>query len=222
MNIFIEAQKFYVRTQLHTLIDADARLLSLASEIRRKLGERAFKFDEYLTTILSAANLRSVQQAFEDADEDFSALRRVCVDIIDDKHELCGHAYYPALKACIDEYRPRLQDRYTLVSMACAAAAPLLMERMARKHFDGLEDAFRGLTDIVELRQLYRELTYAAGEQDVDRLNELIQRRFFIAAAGDAYLQALTEQYLLELLHHDKESGRRVIQIMLDNCAAEK
>lgn len=70
--------------------------------------------------------------------------------------------------------------------------------------------------DVVEARQLYRELTCAVGEQEVDRLNEFIKCRFCISIAGDAYLQALTEQYLLELLHHDKETGRLVIQILLD------
>lgn len=71
----------------------------------------------------------------------------------------------------------------------------------------------------MELRHIYRELTYAVGEQDVDRLNELIKRRFFISMAGDAYLQALTEQYLMELQYRDKETGRQIIQIMLDDAA---
>ena len=222
MNLFIEAQKFYVGTQLHTLIDADAQFLPLAANIRGRLEDRAFQFDEYLTTILSAANLRSVQQSFEDAEEDFAVLRRVCMDIIDERHEMSDHAYYPPLIACIDEYSPRFQDRYTLISMSLASAAPPLMESMARKRFDLLEDGVRSLTDIVEFRHIYRELTYVAGEQAVDRLNELLKCRFFISTAGDTYLQALTEQYLLELLHQDKQTGRRVIQIMLDDYAAAK
>lgn len=138
------------------------------------------------------------------------------MDIIDDKNQMESHAYYPVLKTYIDGHRPCFQDRYTLVSTACAAAAPTLMEDMARDYFEGLDNEFRGMMDVIELRHLYRDLTYAAGEQNVDRLNELIKHRFFMAAAGDIYLQALTEQYLLELLHRDKESGRKTIQILLD------
>lgn len=218
MNIFIEKQKFYVGTQLHTLIDADASFLSLASDIRRKLGEHSFKFDEYLTTLLSAANLCAVRRASEDADEDFRKIRMVCMDIIDEKNQLHNHEYYPELKTYIDENRSRFYDRYTLVSMTCASKAPIFMERMAKNYFDRLADDFREIMDIVELRHIYRDLTYVAGEQDVDRLNELIKNRFFISMAGDIYLQSLTEQYLLELLNRDRETGRCVIQIMLDDA----
>ena len=219
MNIFIETQRFYVETPLHAVIDADENFLQLASKIRQQLGERAFKLDEYLSTILNAANLWSVQQASEEAEVDFADIRFVCMDIIDDENALHDHEYYPALKEYIDKNRSRFQDRYTLIIMACATVAPEFMVCMAKRHFNSLTEEYNKAMDVVELRHIYRELTYAVGEPDVDRLNELIKRRFFISMAGDVYLQALTEQYLMELQYRDKETSRQIIQIMLDDAA---
>jgi len=159
LNIFIEAQKFYIGTLLYSIIDADKGLLSLASGIREQLREWSFKLDEYLTTVLHAANLYSVQRNCENAEKDFRAIRRVCMDIIDDKNELHGHEYYPALKAYIEENRSRFKDHYTLISMACAVVAPVFMEGMAKKYLNGLAENFRSLTDVVELRHLYRDIT---------------------------------------------------------------
>ena len=219
MNIFIETQRFFVGTPLHAVIDADENFLQLASKIRQELGERAFNLDEYLSTILNAAYLWLVQQALEEAEVDFADIRFVCMDIIDDENALHDHEYYPALKEYIDKNRSRFQDRYTLIIMACAAVAPKFMMCMAKRHFDSLAEEYNKAMDVVELRYIYRELTYAVGEQDVDRLNELIKRRFFISMAGDVYLQALTEQYLMELQYRDKETSRQIIQIMLDDAA---
>jgi len=140
LNIFIEAQRFYVGTPLHAVIDADENFLQLASKIRQQLGERAFKLDEYLSIILNAANLWSVQQASEDAEVDFADIRFVCMDIIDDENALYDHEYYPALKEYIDKNRSRFQERYTLIIMACAAAAPEFMVCMAERHFDSLTE----------------------------------------------------------------------------------
>ena len=169
MNIFTELQKFYVETQPHSLVDADIIFFTLALDIRKALGRQVYKFDEYLTMILRAADLYAVQRSVEEADADFSMIRKV------------------------------------------------LMELMAKKHFDKLENDYRGITDIVELRHLYRDLICAAGEQKVDQLNELIRNRFYISKAGDIYLQALTQQYLLELLNRDVESGRLIIQIICND-----
>jgi len=219
LNIFIETQRFYVGMPLHAVVDTDENFLQLALKIRQQLGERAFKLDEYLATILNAANLWSVQQASEDAEVDFADIRSVCKDIIDDENALHDHECYPALKEYIDKNRSRFQERYTLIIMACAAVAPEFMVCMAKRHFDSLAEEYNKAMDVVELRHIYRELTYAVGEQDVDRLNELIKRRFFISMAGDVYLQALTEQYLMELQYRDKETSRQIIQIMLDDAA---
>lgn len=216
MNIFIEAQKFYVGTQLHTLLDADENLFSLAVDIRKALDGHAYKLNEYLTVLLCGANLSPIQRTIEDADRDFRMIRHVCMDIIEEENKFCNHEYYPILKKYVDQNKVRFQDRYTLISLACALAVPELMEGMTEKYFAKLATDYRGLTDIVELRHLYRELTYAAGEQKVDRLNELIKNRFFISVTGNLYLQTLTEQYLLELLNRNAESGQLIFQIILD------
>ena len=89
------------------------------------------------------------------------------------------------MKEYIDKNRSRFQDRYTLTIMACAVVAPEFMVCMAKKHFDGLAEEFNNAMDVVELRHI------------------------FIAMAGDVYLQALTEQYLMEVQYRDKETGRQ-------------
>ena len=120
MNIFTELQKFYVETQPHSLIDADTNFFTLALDIRKALGRQAYKFDEYLTMILRAANLYAVHRSVEEADADFSMIRKVCMDIIENKHQLHNHEYYSILKKHIDEHQSKFQDSYTLISLTYA------------------------------------------------------------------------------------------------------
>ena len=59
------------------------------------------------------------------------------------------------MKEYIDKNRSRFQDRYTLIIMACAAAAPEFVVCMAKRHFDSLAEEYNKVMDVVELQ--YRD-----------------------------------------------------------------
>lgn len=217
MNIFEKAHSFYAGIEASTIITAEGEFFSLASEIRRQLGKRRFQLDFYLEILFSAAKQCSLIDIYDTASNDFSEIRRVCMDILNGTNHLKEHVYHLPMKSYMDGRLQGLQDEYTVISMACSHIAKMFLRQIMNEHFSKLQFDFRSVLDIAEVNEIYQELVKTSGEQIVDRLNETFHTRFLISTAGEVYLQAFTSEYIAELLHRDRESGKLVIQILLDD-----
>lgn len=217
MNIFKEAQRLYTGIDASTIIEAENEFLSLASQIRLQLGKRGFQLDYYLEMLLGAAKQCQLIEIYDTASQDFADIRRVCLDITSGTNRLKDHVYYLPMKTYIDSRLRHLQDEYTVISMACSYTAKMFLRQIMNKHFSKLNSDFRNVLDIGEVHEIYQELVKTSGEQTVDKLNEMLHTRFLLSTPGKIYLQAFTTEYIAELLHRDRESGKLVIQILLDD-----
>lgn len=76
--------------------------------------------------------------------------------------------------------------------------------------------------DVVRLRDLYRKIGALLGSEDgLERLNLLLRQRFLIVTPMSAFLQGLTGDLLHPLISRDMETGKRAVQLWLEQSGGE-
>ncbi len=148
------------------------------------------------------------------AQRDYMEFRIVCSDIMDNKHELCTSPFYTSIKTFLDEYKDKYRDEYFLREMAVAAAAKLHTKELIQQYFNKQRNEIAKHMDIVELRTMYRTISYSVG-YDIDRLNEMIKNQFLVVPIVDAYIHAFLNHYLMQFVSIDPITSKMLFQTML-------
>jgi len=77
--------------------------------------------------------------------------------------------------------------------------------------------------DIVDLRDLYREIgAMLGGEEELERLNLLFRQRFLIVTPMAGFLQGLTGDLLYCLTYRDAETRKLTARLVLAEQAGKE
>lgn len=190
--------------------------LELAGTIRRRLGKQGYLLDKYISIILEAANVTLLYDA---AERGFGAseLRYLCLSVMDGKTDCTEHPLYGKVKEYINTHPLEYQERPTKQSLYCIALAEDFLEYAAKGYYQRQKEKQREVFDIVDLRNLYREIgAMLGGEEELERLNLRIRQRFLIVTPMAGFLQGLTGDLLYCLAYRDAETGKLTARLVLE------
>lgn len=193
--------------------------------IRDKLGRQAYLFDRYLSLLLEAAN---VDLAYDAASAGFSGqspMLMLCAEILKREPRNTENPIYDIMKSYIEANPLPYQEDVTKRTVYYSALSGDLLESAVDLFIEELNERFRAVADIVELRDLYQKIcAILCGEDEMEKLNLLFRQRFLIATPVAIFIQGATNQLLYSLLHRDWETSKQVFQLILDEMprATEK
>lgn len=218
MNIFNDLGDFQINVSLYKVFDAIDGFFPLASKIRKRLDGQAYLLDNYLKTIFRVLDQSTLFGPAEAAQRDYREFRIVCSDIMHNKHESFASPFYASIKTFLVEHEDKYRDDYFLQEMAVAFAVKIHAKELIEKYFDKQRHEIAKHMDVVELRTMYRTISYSVGH-DIDRLNEMIKNQFLVAPIADAYIHAFLNHYLMQLITSDSISSKMLFQAMLEEVS---
>ena len=193
-------------------------LLTLAGDIRSKLGRQGYLLDNYLSLFLEGANAMLAYEAGSDGFERGGELRSLCFDVLDRDGTERDHPFYnTALNALIGRVDiMRCQERQTRMNLLYASLADEFLP-FAVKHFlREAESRIGDNCDIPKLTDLYQRISEAVGETKMETLNLRLKQRFLTAPLVTVFVQGATNDLLYCLLHRDSETNKQIFQLLMD------
>lgn len=218
MNIFETHEGFSGRFDPNSTGGTLLSLLTLAGDIRLRLGSQGYLLDSYLSLFMEGANAMLAYEAGSDGFERGGELRSLCFDVLDRGGTEKDHPFYDtALNTLIARMDTmRYQERQTRMNLLYASLADDFL-LFAVKHFlREAESRIGDNCDIPKLTDLYRRISEAAGETLMETLNLRLKQRFFTAPLVPVFVQGATNDLLYCLLHRDSETNKQIFQLMMD------
>lgn len=223
MQFFNEQEDVFLQELPDEIFNMDKEIFSVGREVKKRLGDDGYLLDNYLAMILEAVNGNTIQQAFDDSENSFNEVSRLCLKIREGKdiydEDIQKRRLYPEVKKYIELYSAKYKSPYTAMALTCISVTPIVMRKL---YAEGIVVySSRGRIDTVRLKELYDQMCTYAGEKLLDRLNELVKTRFIIAPALNVYMQAATDELLFSLLQRDEVTSKQLFQLVLDDVAVD-
>lgn len=221
MNIFETHEGFSGRFDPDSTGGTLLSLLTLARDIRLKLGKQGYLLDSYLSLFLEGANSVLAYDAASDGFERGSELRRLCFDLIDQTKKEKDHPFYETglntLIAHMDMLR--YQERQTKMNLLYATLADDYLPYAVKYFLRETEGALGNAYDGPKLTQLYQRISEVVREPLMETLNLRLKQRFLVAPLVMLFAQGATNDLLYCLLNRDSETSRQTFQLLLDGLS---
>lgn len=218
MNIFESHEGFSGRFDPDSTGGTLLSLLTLAGDIRLRLGRQGYLLDSYLSLFLEGANAMLAYEAGNDGFERGCELRSLCFNVLDRDSKEKDHPFYDtALNTLIARMDTiRYQERQTRMNLLYAALADDFLP-FAVKHFlREAESRIGDNCDISKLTDLYQRISVAVGETLMETLNLRLKQRFLTAPLVPVFVQGATNDLLYCLLNRDSETYKQIFQLLME------
>lgn len=224
MNIFETHTEFSGRFDPDSTGGSLLALLSLARNIRLKLGRQGYLLDSYLSLFLEAANAVLVYEAASDGFERGGELRSLCFDVIDRGGTEKEHPLYASALNTLIARTDMLhyQERQTRMNLLYAILSDEFLPFIA-KHFQREVDDRLGASHYSQkMINLFERISEVVGEPLMETLNLRLKQRFLLAPLVPVFAQGVTNDLLDCLTSRDSETSKQVFQLLLDSILEDK
>lgn len=224
MNIFETHTGFSGRFDPDTTGGSLLSLLTLARDIRLKLGRQGYLLDSYLSLFLEAANAVLAYEAAEDGFERSGELRSLCFNVIDRGNTEKDHPLYDmALNTLIARTDIlRYQERQTRMHLLYTILSDEFLAFIAKHFQQEVDDRLGTVYDSQKLINLFSRISEVVGEPLMETLNLRLKQRFLLAPLVSVFAQGLTNDLLYCLTSRDSETSKQVFQLLLDSMSPDK
>lgn len=206
-------------------------LLQIAAEIRAKLGGQGYLVERYLSGMFEALDVTSSFQAAEAGYEESDKLRSLCFRAMesrsgsqasDNKKELENHPFYPVVKKHFEEYPDTLRLRFSVVNRHFVMLSQEFLQFALTRFVKEEKDKIYRAVDYVTLNEFYAEIAAIVGEQLMERLNRMLKEQLIAVPVSIGFAYGLSCALVDSLAYVDKETGKQVFQLLMDECSEEK
>lgn len=224
MNIFETHTGFSGRFDPDSTGGSLLSLLTLARDIRLKLGRQGYLLDSYLSLFLEAANAVLVYEAADDGFERGCELRSLCFDVIDRGGTEKDHPFYDmALNTLIDRTDIlRYQERQTRMNLLYAILSDEFFPFIAKHFQQEADDRISAAYDSPKLIDLFGRISEVVGVPLMETLNLRLKQRFLLTPLVTVFAQGVTNDLLYCLTSRDSETSKQVFQLLLDSIPEAK
>lgn len=219
MNIFQDRDSFFGCLDSGLTEDSLLSIFKLAKQIRLRLGKQGYLLDYYLSMIFEAISNGNLSH--ESADEGFQTgceLQSLLFHVLDGTEPQNPHPLYLRMKEVYEQYVDKLifQERRTNLSILVLLLADEVMKSSTIEFVKEQKNNMGGEIDIIQLQEVYKQISRVAGESLMEELNKRIKQRFIITPATALFAQGFTDELLYKLTYRDVETSRLILQLLLD------
>jgi hypothetical protein len=191
-----------------------------AGKLRARLGKQAHLLDEYLASLMEAANRMSAYDAATDGFECISGLREMCRDVIHGEKQNTNRPFYEQAEDFIGTNSLDCREVSTKISLYTVLLSGNYIEAMAEQFIRKLKSDLQEEIDFVRFQKLRGRLCdELAGTEEMDRIDLLFRQSFMTVSPMACWLQGAADALLGDLISRDLESSKLNFQLLLDGKA---
>ena len=214
MNIFESRHGILGSNDFLTHHNVLAEFLETARDIRRALGNQAYKLDSYIGILIEAFADPKTADLANDGFICLSPLQRLCIQAV--KGNMDDHPFAPEVKRIMETYPMPYQEATTRYSIYICLLADQFLDTIINEFCDEYYSTVSCMMDMTEVNHLYNDIVKLLGNESLmEHLNELFIRRFIATPAVNILYQAAAS-YLLDLLiYRDSETSKQIYQLLI-------
>ena len=215
MNIFEQESGFIGEAPTEQIRQSYEAFWKQVSSIRRQLGKRGYLLDNYMAALFTVVRDNSTLGSYEEGFGKVSEQRPAVKAIIEGTDT--DNPLRETMAASVGAHPLGLQEHYTITAFHCCEKAGDILTYVTERFIHKQELEIGPLTDIPLLLETYRDIWGdLGGEEPMEKLNALFVQCFMPVTPMLAFLQGFTTDLIYNLMGRDRESGRLIFQIMLD------
>ena len=192
-------------------------LCELVVAVRNRLGEKRYLMDNYLSFLLQGANAVPISNAADKGFHLTSELNFLCQSVMKGKADYAEHPLYDKVKEYIETHPLSYLETHTKLNLYCISLMDSFLEYAAGQADKEQKERLRCIFDIVDFRDLYREITaLIGGEEKMERINLLFRQRFLIVTPMAGFMQGMTNDFLYLLTERDSQTNQLAVSLWLN------
>jgi len=216
MNIFNNARSFVGELDYEHLQNATKEFWKQAVFIRKQLGTRNYLLTNYLELLFEAVDEPHFFEIAEEGESELSKFRGTIAAIKKGKKK--DHPLHEKVKSYVEDYPVRYQENRTRYNLYLVGLADEAFVRAAPRFIEDGSDLIKGRIDVVQIQQLYDNISQLLGEEaPIERLNELFRQRFIITTSTSIFLQGFNSNLISILNTRDAETAKLIFQLYLED-----
>ena len=216
MNIFMKETDVFGKYSPDKAYGAFKKFSKLTRKVKKKLGTDSYKLDQYLNILLKSINFEFNTNAAMSGSTAYRELRGICLSILNSDKNYQNHEFYQVAKKFIENNNFKYKEKHTLLEIYCALLTPKFTDLTVKKYINKIKQQSSAVLDIIELRQLYENLSAIVGQPKMEALNSEIMESFLFCPVVNSFLQSITNHYLLCLSYRDEETSKQIFQLITD------
>ena len=146
----------------------------------------------------------------------YGELKWTFLYILNFEEKYKNHEIYQVAKKFIENNEFKHKEKHTLLEIYCALFTPKFTDFTVKKYINKIKQQSSAVLDIIELRQMYENLSAIVGQPKMEALNSEIMESFLFCPVVNSFLQSITNHYLLCLLYRDEETSKQIFQLITD------
>lgn len=188
--------------------------LQTARDIRRALGNQAYKLDNYIGILLEAFADPKTADIANDGFTCLYPLQRLCIQAV--KGNMDDHPFAAEVKRIMETHPMPYQEATTRYSIYICLLADQFLDTIINEFCDEYYSTVSCVMDMIRISDLYNDIVKLLGDESpMEHLNGLFIRRFISAPAVNILYQAAAS-YLIDLLiYRDSETSKQVYQFLI-------
>lgn len=226
MNIFSTEQGFIGEDGFVACHNVFQEFLTQARSIRRKLGKKAYKLDEYIRRLLIACTY-SIEDDFSTLSKNvaspiYSACRAITFpqsgEEVKTPQSDIGKACLAAVKAGEEKLSAAYQEMLTRYRICYCHFVDQLLEPCVDKAVYDIWNDLDIDIDSIAVTELYKEICEClGGEEDMEKLNDLFAARFLAVPMRHIAYQFAANDLAMILLERDPETSKETLRLLLED-----
>ncbi len=217
VNIFETGKGFFGDYKKGKLKILSNDFWSKASKFRKSLGENAYILDSYLCSIFSTIEKLYVDDVINRADNLVGEIEGICRSICESRsYGKESHWFFETAKNYIETHPLKYKDNTTRAYIYMICLFDDFADTYFEKTFNGKENKYRNIYASNAVAENLNTIRNYLSDGEIKVLNEAIKKRFVAPALSNLFMRTLSSQLCYYLLVEDKETSKRLFQIILE------
>lgn len=219
MNIFNSKQDFIGSYNEETGIGTLKEVLLETQKIRGRLGNKAYLIDTYLSLFFVSANNNLAYDSAESGFEAGSQLQNLCRTVLTKTDGKKDHPLYEKAVEILNSNQVILefQECYTQIGLLYLALVDDFFPLVIKEFIKEQKTDMQIVLDDIRIQELYRDISYVVGEEQMERFNLLLKQRFMVSPILSTFIQGFNNDVLYHLITQDIETNKQGFQLAVDN-----
>lgn len=199
-------------------------LLTMARDIRLKLGRQGYLLDSYFSLFLEGANAVFASDAAVEGFECGNELRSLCFKIIDQnclKKEYPSYITAPRVQIALLNTL-HFQERHTKMNLLYATFSDDLLSFATKRFLEDIDDQIGIVCDGPKMNELFNQISAVVDESVMETFHLRLKQRFLIAPLTTIFVQGLTNDLFCCLTNRDSETNKQIFQLLMDSIPKDE
>lgn len=192
--------------------------LCFTRKVRRQLGGKGYLLDYYLSLFFDTVNASLAADAVDKGFQHTGNYQAYCIDALKGADSKKESPLYAKTQEALRKHPEFLtfQEPITRMNLLYMTMADVFLADALALFTREREYAIASIADIIQMDELYEQISHIIGEPAMESLNLHLKQNFLAAPLVPVFMQGFCNDLICRLVSRDIETSRQIFQLLPD------